>query len=170
MLYVFLDESGSSSIKNGGRFFFVAAVLFGSLEDAIAMQEKIDSLKKANSLPRDYEFHFSRNAPKNKNLFVEFIKREKIDHRIFKIVKEKGKVCIQNAALEVAGYLEQLGKDVYIRLDSNPIIFDTLRRSLRGKSIKVKIIEVKSKNNNLVQLADYFAGMAAREEKLKKLP
>ena len=167
MKYIFIDESGSSSIKNGGLYYFVATVFFDSIEDVEEALNKIDVFKTENNIPVEYEFHFSRNAVKNKNKFSRFIADSNFSYKVFRIEKRIGGNPIHEAAAAIINSLT-VEYTYNIRLDSNPILFHELRKILRERKIKAKITEVKSKNNTLIQVADYLAGI--ERQKLKKLP
>ena len=73
MKYIFVDESGTPTIKDS-RPFIVAVVIMASFEEVADIDRKISQLKKDNNISQEYEFHFSRNTNKRKNLFIKFLK------------------------------------------------------------------------------------------------
>ena len=163
MKYCFIDESGNPSL-NSPKPFVVAMVIFASLEEAEKYNDKIKDFRRINNIARDYEFHYSRNAAKNRDKFIIFI-RDGIDSDNVKTVileKKANRNILHEAAVELSDYLA-IGEKYNIRLDENPKLFSELRSAIRAKGITAKIVQVKSKNNDLIQVADYFAGMAANE-------
>lgn len=69
--------------------------------------------------------------------------------------KKANRNILHEAAAELSGYLA-IGEKYNIRLDENPKLFSELRSAIRAKGITAKIVQVKSKNNDLIQVADYF--------------
>lgn len=168
MKYCYIDESGNPSPKNN-KPFIVGMVVLESLEEVEMIQEKIKQLKEENGIARDYEFHFSRNASSKKDIFILFIEKNIKSYSIFEAQKSNSMDTYFSIADMVASSLSKDEK-YNIRLDTNPKLFKALRKSLRGNGISAKLTQVQSKNNDLIQVADYIAGIAAKGMKLKKLP
>lgn len=156
MIYCYIDESGTASRKDR-RPFIVAMAIFGSLDEVNEMIEKVWKFKLKNNIPKDFEFHYSRNAKTKKDKFVRLVKKEVREVCIVRVNKNG-----EDVYLEVARSLvSKFNKDekYVIRLDSNPQLFRALKVAVKERKIKAKISEEESGKNVLIQIADYLAGM-----------
>lgn len=156
MIYCYIDESGTASRKDR-RPFIVAMAIFGSLDEVNEMIEKVWKFKLQNNIPKDFEFHYSRNAKTKKDKFVRLVKKEVREVCIVRVNKNG-----EDVYLEVARSLvSKFNKDekYVIRLDSNPQLFRALKVAVKERKIKAKISEEGSGKNVLIQIADYLAGM-----------
>ena len=161
MKYYFIDESGTVSLRDK-RPFVVAMVIFDSLDKVYGMQEKIRRFRERNNIPQDYEFHYSRNAKVKKEKFTGFIKREVEKYRIFK-VRKNGERDIYSGIVEMMVSCFSKQEKHNIRLDDNPQLFKALRTKLREEKVKAKIVQEESRRNDIIQIADYLAGIASEE-------
>lgn len=168
MKYIFVDESGTPTIKDS-RPFIVAAVIMASFEEVTDMNCKISQLKKDNNISQEYEFHFSRNTNKRKNLFIKFLKENKIRYRVFRVEKTVKGDVLQEIAEMIVGCLSKDEK-YSLWLDTNPQLYRALNKARKEMGAKIKISQTNSQNNNLIQVADYIAGISSMGLKLEKLP
>ena len=168
MIYCYIDESGSPSLKNEEPFF-VAMVIFKTSEEAEEFKCKMREFRLRNNISQDYEFHYSRNASKRRNLFLDFISRNIENYEVFKVEKNSNDNVLPGIAKMIA---ETLSSDERYRiyLDNNPKLFGFLRKAIRSRKIVAKITQVNSKSESLIQVADYIAGAASNNIALKKLP
>lgn len=168
MKYCYIDESGNPSPKNK-KPFIVAMVVIDSMEDVLTIEEKLEELKRANGITRDYEFHYSRNTAKRRNIFIDFIAHNIKKFVAFVIKKNKGCDVLAEAADLISCYLDR--KEKYrIKLDTNPHLFKELKMALKQQGIIAKTSQVKSSNNSLIQVADYVAGATSDGLKIREAP
>lgn len=159
MKYCFIDESGVAG-RRDGRLFIVTIVIFDTLDEANSMREKIRDLKLRNNIPQDYEFHYSRNAKTKKELFVDFLNKERVTYKSFKAYEEWG----EDSLIKIADAIARcLGKKEKFRIfmDDNPRLYVALRTAFKRRKVAARISQSKSKNDSLIQIADYFAGLAS---------
>lgn len=168
MKYVFVDESGTPTIKDS-RPFIVAVVIMASFEEVADIDCKISQLKKDNNISQEYEFHFSRNTNKRKNLVIKFLKESKIKYRVFRVEKAEKGDALQEIAEMIVGYLSK-NERYSLWLDTNPQLYRALNKTRKEMGAKIKISQTNSRNNNLIQVADYIAGISSMGLKLEKLP
>lgn len=161
MKYCFIDESGTASRKDK-RPFIVALVIFDSIEEVYMMQEKIGNFRAKNNIAKDYEFHYSRNTKTKKEKFIVFIRKNVKQYKIFKITEKDDRNTYAEIAEMITGLLSKEEK-YNIRLDDNPQFFKALRIALREKRIVAKITQEESRKNELIQIADYLAGLASEK-------
>ena len=158
MIYCYIDESGTASRKDK-RPFIVAMAMFGSLDEVNGMIEKIRKFKLRNNIPQDFEFHYSRNAKTKKDMFV---RREARSYRIFCVSKNDKSNPYKEVSDMIVRCLWQDQK-YRISIDKNPRLYEMLKIALKQTKVVAKVKEVNSKNEALVQIADYLAGMASEE-------
>lgn len=140
-----------------------------SAEEAEKVKNKIREFRSKNNISLDYEFHYSRNASKRRNLFLDFIAKNIKRYEVFSVEKGISDSVLYEIANIIAEGLES-GKRYRIYLDNNPKLFGFLKKAARSKKITVKITQVNSKSESLIQVADYIAGAASNNIILKKLP
>jgi hypothetical protein len=140
-----------------------------SFEEAADIDRKISQFKKDNNISQEYEFHFSRNTNKRKNLFIKFLKESKIKYRVFRIEKTERGNALQEIAEMIVGCLSKDEK-YSLWLDANPQLYRALNKARKEMGAKIKISQTNSRNNNLIQVADYIAGISSMGLKLEKLP
>lgn len=165
MIYCFIDESGNPSTKNSEPFY-VAMVFIASLDKVNEIKEKIRELKKRNNIPQDYEFHYSRNSLRKRDLFLGFIAKNIEKFKVFRTEKKPGRNVLSEVSNSMANYLSSK-KRYRIILDTNPQLTQILKNALRKNKIIAKIAQEKSKNNELIQVADYIAGAASSNIKIR---
>ena len=140
-----------------------------SFEEVADIDRKISQLKKDNNISQEYEFHFSRNTNKRKNLFIKFLKESKIKYRVFRVEKTERGDALQEIAEMIVGCLSKDEK-YSLWLDTNPQLYRALNKARKEMGAKIKISQTNSRNNNLIQVADYVAGISSMGLKLEKLP
>lgn len=166
MIYCFIDESGNPSAKNSEPFY-VAMVILASLDKVNEIKGKIRELKKRNNIPQDYEFHYSRNASRKRGLFLRFIAKNIEKYKVFRAEKKPSCNALSEVSNSIADYLSN--KERYrIILDTNPQLTQILKNALRKNKIIAKIAQEKSRNNELIQVADYIAGAASSNIKISR--
>jgi len=183
-MLVFVDESGDTGLKldhGSSRFFTVALVAFEEASDAVACDQRIQLLKTELGLTPEYEFHFKKNSDKVRDAFLRavspynffyygivinkdpsklygegFKNKESFYKYACSLVLENAKGKLRNATVVID---ESSSDDFQRRLATY------LRRRLEVKQGECLIKKVKmqrSQSNNLLQLADYVAGVINR--------
>ena len=168
MIYCYIDESGNPSPKDGEPFY-VAMVVVLSLGEVERIQCAIKMFRLKNNIAQEYEFHYSRNASKRRKLFLEFIVENIGKYEVFRVEKSSKDNVLPRMADMIAKSLNSSEK-YRIYLDNNPKLFGFLKKSCRSRKIVAKITQINSKNESLIQVADYIAGAASNNISLKKLP
>jgi hypothetical protein len=188
-MLVFIDESGDPGLKLGSgssEHFVVTLLIFQDYDEANRADEKIVQLRKQLGLSEQYEFKFSKLAPKHKVSFLEemvthdffyfslavnkemlfgagFQFKESFYKYAYRLVFENAKPYLTSANVVIDGsgsreFKRQLG--VYLKKQINEK--DAAVRCIR----KVKMED--SQTNNLLQLVDMVCGAVARSFKTDK--
>ncbi|MDO4730099.1 MAG: DUF3800 domain-containing protein [Candidatus Saccharibacteria bacterium] len=161
MIYCYIDESGTASRKDK-RPFIVAMAMFGSLDEVNEMIEKIRKFKLRNNIPQDFEFHYSRNAKTKKDKFVRFVRREVKEFDVFEASKDMAKDGYEELADMIACSLSANIKYRFY-IDENPRLQAVLKKAFKTHRVAARITQTSSKNNEVIQIADYLAGIASEK-------
>lgn len=182
-MLVFLDESGDPGRKldrGSSPLFTVVMVTFDENEMAAACDERINLLRYELSIPKDYEFHFTSNSRKVRLAFLEAVAPYEFFYHAFALNKDPNKLYgagfnfKESLYKYVCGLVFENAKP-YL-LDATVVIDKSgdrtfrnqlaayLRRKMReaGRNLIRKVKMDDSANNNLLQLADYVAGVVNR--------
>ena len=183
-MLVFIDESGDPGRqihRGSSRYFIVALVTFDDDQDALDCDHRIESLKRELGRPPGFEFHFAKNSKNIREEFLKAVTPYPFFYHIFALDKDPSK-------LHGLGFddKETTYKFTALRtfenakpyLDYARVVIDEsgdrkfrdelatyLRRRVRDREGRGLIRGVKtqrSRNNNLLQLADYVAGISNR--------
>jgi hypothetical protein len=183
-MLAFLDESGDPGRKilNGSSVFFVVAlVTFNVQEDADACDRRISLLREELNLDPGFEFHFSKNAKRVRRAFLEAVTPYDFFYHVFALNKdpqklygpgfdhkeslykfttrltfENAKPYLSNATVIIDGSGDRKFRDelaTYLRARVN---------DQGGRQLIKKVKIQRSQGNNLLQLADYVAGVMNR--------
>lgn len=187
-MLVFIDESGDTGLKiaqGSSQFFCVALVFFEDHDEAVACDQRIQLLKKELSWKEQSEFHFGRNSDKVRKLFLKTVapynffyygivfnkNPGKLSNEVFKdrrsFYKYACGLVFENARSKLSEAIVVVDKSGNMEFRSE------LAKYLRAKTNKDKVLikkfkMEKSSSNNLLQLADYIAGVINREIQDKK--
>lgn len=176
----FFDESGDPGLRIGqgsSRYFVVSLVTFTDDVEALRCDERIARLRSELRLPQSLEFHYGKNSRKVREAFLEAVRQYDFKYHVFALDKDPQKLrdlslspdnlyqYISGLVFERASsYLEDaiivMDKrgDKQFRLE----LFRYLRNSVRTSDGQRKIRKLNqqdSHRNNLLQLADYVAGV-----------
>jgi hypothetical protein len=152
----FLDESGDPGRKTrqgSSAFFTVAIVTFTDAEEATACDARINLLRRELSLPDRYEFHFHSNARSVRLAFLEAV--APYNKYTCRLVFENAKPYLSAATVVIDKSGDRAFRNelaTYLRQRIN----DPEAHAI--KSVKME----QSRTNNLIQLADYIAGVVNR--------
>jgi len=182
-MLVFIDESGDTGLKidsGSSRYFIIALVVFEDDGDATACDQRIQLLKKELGYLPDYEFHFYNNSHRVRQKFLEAVNPYNFFYFGIVINKDPKKLYGSVFRNKEAFYQYVCGlvfenakpylKNAKVKIDkSGRVVFRTeLAKYLKQKMnqdgnnlIKTAKME-HSHSNNLLQLADYVAGVINR--------
>lgn len=185
-MLVFIDESGDSGLKiekGSSRYFTVGLVMFEDNDEALACDQRIQLLKRELGLSENTEFHFKRNSDKFKRAFLVAIAPYSFFYYGIVINKDPDKLWGDGFRNKESFYKyacglvfenakEKLDKAIIIIDESGSLDFKRqltkyLRHKMNGGVIK-KVKMQHSHGNNLLQLADYIAGMINRSVQNKR--
>jgi len=188
-MLVFIDESGDPGLKiekGSSRFFTVSLVIFEDKEEALACDQRITLLKRELGWEENSEFHFKRNSDKIRRAFLQAVAPYNFFYYGIVINKEPEKLWGEGFRNKSSFYkyacslVFQNAKD---KLENSTVIIDKsgnldfrrqlakyLRRKLNeeGKKLIKKVKMQRSRGNNLLQLADYIAGVINRSVQGRK--
>lgn len=189
LMLVFIDESGDPGFKleeGSSRYFTVAMVAFDDLEEAQLCDDRIRLLRAELGYPQDFEFHFSANSHRVRLAFLEamapytffyfgividkdprklwgegFKYKESFYKYTCRLVFENAKPYLDNAIVVI----DKNGSKEFRRQLAN-----YLRRKINEPDRRIikKVKLQRSRSNNLLQLADYVAGVINRVIQGKK--
>lgn len=184
-MLVFVDESGDSGLKLGqgsSKFFTVAIVIFEDNEEAMACDQRIELLKKELGWSRRGEFHFRNNSDKIRKKFLKAVTPYNFFY--YGIVFRKNPAVLTSKTLfdkktfykYACGLVFENAKsklnEAIVTIDESDStdfrseLSKYLRRKMNEGKKRVLIKKVKmqrSSSNNLLQLADYIAGVINRK-------
>jgi len=188
-MLVFIDESRDPGLrveKGSSRYFVISLVVFEDGEEALACDQRISLLRKELKYPEDFEFHFKGNSHKVRlsflraaapyNFFYFGIVLNKNPRKLwgegFKTKESLYKYTCSLVFENAKPYL----KEARIILDkSGTKVFRTqlakyLRQKIDTEGLRIikKVKMQPSRGNNLLQLADYIAGVINRYVQKKK--
>ncbi|MFH1228396.1 MAG: DUF3800 domain-containing protein [Planctomycetota bacterium] len=182
-MLVFVDESGDPGNKldqGSSRFFTVALVIFSEHDEATACDQRIGLLRHELNWDERSEFHFKRNSDKIRrafwqavapyNFFYYGIVLNKDPQKLWgEGFKDKMSFYKYTCSLVLENAKDKLNQAKVIIDESGNLEFKWqlakyLRNKINTENRRI-ISEVKmqgSGQNNLLQLADYVAGVINR--------
>lgn len=181
-MLIFIDESGDTGFKfesGSSDFFVMSLVLFEDPKEGERCSDQIDQLKKELGLPPTAEFHFNHNADKTKLAFLQTITA--FDFAYFVAVIDKKSPQLGGRVFEQKETFYKYACNLVFSktmpfIDNATITFDKagskefqtgLRKYLKAsndKSLQLikNIKQQDSSKTNLLQVADYIAGIHNR--------
>lgn len=181
-MLIFIDESGDPGLKlkqGSSKFFTVSLVVFEDRDEAIACDQRIQLLKKELGWSSTSEFHFKRNSDKVRKAFIEAVAKYNFFYYGIVINKDPKKLWGEGFKNKESFYKyacglvfenakEKLQKAIVVidksgDLDFRNQIATYLRRKMNSNQKLIKMVKMqRSEANNLLQLADYIAGVINR--------
>ncbi len=180
ILQIYVDESGDTGLKlNAGssKYFVVVFVWFA--EETAIIKDKMSRVRKEAGCREDFEFHFKGSSQRQRENLVGML--QKLNFTFTAIVVRKSRK------------LYELGvkRDIYLRCinkflqatdaeitETNLVIDRTFRKEeipkleanilLNSDEKVVTVIQNDSHKDDLLQIADYLAGIINRWQKNKK--
>jgi len=182
-MLIFIDESGDPGLKiekGSSRYFTISLVAFEDKDEALACDQRIGLLRKELGWESNSEFHFRRNSDKVRRAFLQAVAPYNFFYYGIVINKNPEKLWGEGFRDKRSFYKYACGlvfENAKEKLDNAIIIIDKsgnlefrrqlakyLRKRMNEENKKL-IKEVKmqrSSGNNLLQLADYVAGVINR--------
>jgi hypothetical protein len=188
-MLVFIDESGDPGLKiekGSSRFFTVSLAIFEDKDEALACDQRITLLKRELGWKEDNEFHFKRNSDKVRRAFLKAVAPYNFFYYGIVINKDPKKLWGEGFRNKSSFYKYTCGlvfQNAKDKLENSTVVIDKsgnldfrrqlakyLRRKLNreGKKLIKKVKMQRSRGNNLLQLADYVAGVINRSVQKRK--
>ena len=181
-----IDESGDPGLKiekGSSRYFTIALVVFEDKDEALSCDQRIQLLKKEIGWNEASEFHFKRNSDKIRRAFLQAVSPYNFFYYGIVINKDPQKLWGEGFKNKESFYKYACGlvfENAKEKLNKATIVIDKsgnldfrhhlakyLRRKINSGAIK-KVKMQRSDGNNLLQLADYVAGVINRSIKNKR--
>ena len=182
-MLIFIDESGDPGLKiekGSSRYFTISLVAFEDKDEALACDQRIGLLRKELGWESNSEFHFRRNSDRVRRALLQATAPYNFFYYGIVINKNPEKLWGEGFKDKRSFYKYACGlvfENAKEKLDNAIIIIDKsgnlefrrqlakyLRKRMNEENKKL-IKEVKmqrSSGNNLLQLADYVAGVINR--------
>jgi hypothetical protein len=188
-MLVFFDESGDSGLRlreGSSRFFVVSLCIFSDNDEALDCDTRITELRKQWKLPDNFEFHFYNNSDRIRRAFLEAIAPSGFTYFAFVLNKDPSKLwgegfkhkdslykatakyVFENAKPylnEAKVIIDKSGKKVFTTQLASYL---KKRMNSDGKNVIREVKMQHSHTNNLIQVADYVAGVINRHAQKKK--
>lgn len=187
-MLVFIDESGDAGFRiqeGSSRYFVVALVVFEDNKEAEACDKRISLLSRELGYQEGYEFHFREDSHKIRQAFLQavapyeffyfgivlnkdlqklwgegFKNKESLYKYTCSLVFENAKPYLKEATV----IMDQSGRKVF-----RSQLAKYLKSRINIEQAIIKKVKMQpSRGNNLLQLADYVAGVVNRCQQGKK--
>lgn len=188
-MLVFVDESGDPGRKldkGSSRYFTVAMVTFEDYDEALACDQRISLLRRELRVTERFEFHFRDNSHRVRLAFLEAVAPYEFFYHGFVLNKGpdllfgKGFNLKDSLYKYVCGLVFESAKpylrDAIVVIDGSgdrpfqaQLAFYLRRRLKEGDQRLIRTVKAeRSRSNNLLQLADYVAGIISRRTLQKR--
>ena len=188
-MLAFIDETGDTGLKVGqgsSPYFTIALVLFEDHDEALACDQRIGLLRRELNLDSRFEFHFRENSDKVRRKFLEATVPYSFQYLGFALNKDPEKLWGPGFQAKSSLYKFTCGKvfeNAKPYLSNATVVLDScgsetfrsqLAKYLRQRMEdpdhqRIKKVKMESSHsNNLLQLADYVAGVINRNVQGKK--
>jgi len=182
-MLIFIDESGDPGLKieqGSSRFFVVALVIFSDNDEAVACDKRIQLLKRELGWDEDSEFHFKRNSHKVRLAFLQSVAPYDFFYYGIVINKDPKKLwgegfrdknsfykytcslVFQNAKKELKSSIVVIDRSGNLEFRRQLARYLKRKMNEEGEKLIKDVKMQRSKSNNLLQLADYIAGVINR--------
>lgn len=182
-MLVFVDESGDSGFKveqGSSQLFTVALVIFEEHDEAIACDQRIGLLRRELGWDERSEFHFNRNSDRVRRAFLQAVAPYNFFYYGIVLNKNPRKLWGEGFRHKMSFYkytCSLVFENAKEKLDQAHVIIDKSgnldfrhqlakylnRKMNEGQNrLIAKVKMQRSESNNLLQLADYVAGVINR--------
>ena len=180
----YFDESGDPGVKianRSSRYFVVALVTLDENDVALQCDRQIDELRRELPVANNYEFHFANNSKRVRETFLEAVHTFAFQYHLFALDKDPGELyrlsfdsgneLYRYVAGRVVENASPYLRDASVTIDKRGDrrfrreLSQQLRRSATTRSGERAIRRIKyqdSRNDNLLQLADYVVSIGNR--------
>jgi hypothetical protein len=185
-MLVFIDESGDSGTKipeGSSAFFIVSLVVFEDHDEAIACDQRIELLKRELGRDSQSEFHFKKNSDRIRLAFIKAVAPYNFFY--YGIVLDKKNLPREGFEDKRSFYKYACGlvfENAKDKLDQAIVVVDRsgslefrsqlesyLKKKMNDETKRIKSVKMqRSCSNNLLQLADYVAGIINRHVEDRK--
>lgn len=188
-MLIFIDESGDPGLKVGAgssRHFTIALVVFEDDEEAVACDKRIDLVRHELRWRAGEEFHFRRNSDRVRRTVLKAVAPYNFFYYGIVISKDPKDLVTEGFPDKASFYKYACGlvfENAREKLGSATVVIDQsgnldFRRQLEkylrrvsqadGSKLIKKVKMQRSTSNNLLQLADYIAGVIQQRVQGKK--
>ena len=187
-MLVFIDESGDPGLKldkGASKFFVVALVVFEDNDEAVACDQRIELLKRELGWRINSEFHFKNNSDKVRETFLKAVAPYNFFYYGIVLNKNPKKLWGEGFKDKMSFYKYASGlvfENAKERLMNANVIIDKsgsmdfryqlasyLKRKMNTFDKRIYRVKMQRSNgNNLLQLADYVAGVVNRSVRNNK--
>lgn len=172
--------------QGSSRYFAVALVVFEDPEEALACDQRIELLRREIGWPSGAEFHFRRNSDRVRRAFLKAIAPYNFFYYGIIINKDPKDLAAQGFTDKASFYKYACGlvfENAREKLLNATVVIDKsgsldfrnqLEKYLRrmnqadGSKMIKKVKMQRSTSNNLLQLADYIAGVIHQQVQGRK--
>jgi hypothetical protein len=188
-MLVFVDESGDTGRKlerGSSSHLTVALVVFRNHDEALRCDDRIVRLRAELKKPSTFEFHFSHNSDRIRLAFLEAIAPCDFTYHAVSLNKDPAKLWGKGFQFKESLYkytCRLVFENAKPFLDHATVVIDgsgerRFRQELQaylkarmnepsGRTAIAKVKIQRSTSNNLLQLADYVAGVVNRQVQRK---
>ena len=183
-MLVFVDASGDPGLKilNKSSLYFIVALVTLDEEDALVCDRRITQLRNDLKIPPGFEFHFSDNSARIREEFLKAVAPCRFFYHIYALNKDPDvleRLCLDRREGLFNYVIARTCENARQYLSNAKVTIDGqkgdrrfrddlaayLRREVRerqGKGLIRSVSIQRSSGNNLLQLADYVAGVNNR--------
>lgn len=164
-LFGFVDESGTAGAqinKNDG-YLILSLVIFRDEKEMKTVHEKYTELRRSLGRKDDYEFHYTHNKQKVRDMVFDVIRD--IDFEFMTFVVKKDSVKTHASYVTLAKMLinrlqkENENENIKIIIDTNPVLLKNLNKIKKARIIKnMRFQQSDSAAVDCLQLVDYVVG------------
>ncbi|MEW6620083.1 MAG: DUF3800 domain-containing protein [bacterium] len=188
-MLVFVDESGDTGFKidtGSSKYFVVSLVVFEDEDEGCACDNRISLLRRELGYSEFFEFHFQNNSKRIRTNFLQAVAPYNFFYFGIVLNKNPNRLYGEGFKVKESLYKYTCGlvfenakpylKEAIVIIDkSGSSLFryqlaNYLKKKINTKEIGVikKVKMESSKSNNLLQLADYVAGVINRKVQRKQ--
>ncbi len=188
-MLVFIDESGDPGLKidkGSSRYFVISLVMFKDLKEAAACDKRISLLAREMGYQDGFLFHFKDNSHNVRVMFLQAVAPYDFLYFGFVLDKDPKKLWGEGFKIKESLYKSACSyvfesakphlKDAIVIIDkTGKKVFRSQLASYLKKKINTEAKDIIKKikmqpdrGNNLLQLADYVAGVINRYQQGKK--